>query len=253
MSNTVFIGTSGWAYAAWKPLFFPEKLPQKKFLQHYATRLNAVEVNYSFRHFIAENTLRNWIAETPPGFAFCVKAHQAITHIRRLKNVEELLRRFLDSIQPLAVEGKLGAVLFQLPPNLKADVVLLEEFLAQLPKTKKREAAPGGDGSLTPALRTAFEFRHDSWFADPVFEVLGRHNAALCVAESDDRIVPDTRTADFSYYRFRRSEYSASERREIARRLRQAAQGERYVFAFLKHEEKPESALWAEETMKLAA
>src|SRR5512142_3046857 len=96
------LGTSGWAYASWKPSFYPEKLAQKKFLSHYATRLNVVEVNYSFRHMIAEKTLANWIAETPAGFAFSVKAHQAITHIRRLKDTDEILARFLASIEPLA-------------------------------------------------------------------------------------------------------------------------------------------------------
>jgi uncharacterized protein YecE (DUF72 family) len=229
----VFVGTSGWAYAAWKPLFYPKKLAQKKFLQHYSTRLNAVEVNYSFRHFIAEKTLTNWIADTPAGFAFCIKAHQAITHIRRLKDVEQVLPRFLESIQPLAAEGKLGPVLFQLPPNLKADAVLLEDFLHQLPRN----------------LCAAFEFRHASWFSDPVFAAMRQHNAALCVAESDDLTVPDVVTADFSYFRFRRSEYSSAERRAIAKRLRERAAEGRQVFAFMKHEERPESALWAEEVL----
>src|SRR5512142_3015177 len=133
-SSRLHVGTSGWAYPAWKPVFYPEKLAQKKFLQHYSSRLNAVEVNYSFRHLIAEKTLANWIAATPPGFAFCVKAHQAITHIRRLKNAEDMLQRFLASIEPLAAAGKLGPVLFQLPPNMKCDAPLLDAFLAQLPR-----------------------------------------------------------------------------------------------------------------------
>jgi uncharacterized protein YecE (DUF72 family) len=230
------VGTSGWAYPAWKPDFYPEKLAQKKFLQHYSTRLNAVEVNYSFRHIIAEKTLANWIADTPPGFAFCVKAHQAITHIRRLKNADEMLRRFLDSIQPLAGEGKLGPVLFQLPPNMKADAVLLADFLSQLPRT----------------LPAAFEFRHVSWFSEPVYEAMRQCNAALCVAESDELTVPDVSTADFAYFRFRRSEYSPQERRSLAQRLQRTAADGRKVYAFLKHEERPESALWAEEVRRLA-
>ena len=235
-NDSIFVGTSGWAYPAWKPDFYPPKLAQKKFLQHYSTRLNAVEVNYSFRHIIAEKTLTNWIADTPPGFAFCIKAHQAITHIRRLKNAEEILRRFLDSIQPLAAEGKLGPVLFQLPPNMKADAALLSEFLAQLPRT----------------LRAAFEFRHESWFSEAVYAALRQCKAAMCLAESDDLVVPDVVTADFVYFRFRRSEYSLQERQEISVRLRQCSTAGRQVFAFLKHEERPESALWAEEVSKLA-
>ncbi len=187
MTADIHVGTSGWAYAAWKPVFYPAKLPQKKFLEHYATRLNAVEVNFSFRQMIGETTLQNWIAATPAGFVFCVKAHQGITHIRRLKNVEEILPRFLQSIQPLASAGKLGAVLFQLPPNLKSDPTLLDTFLGQLPHAGGR-----------PTLRAAFEFRHESWFHDDVFAVLRAHNVALCLAESDELAAPDITTAEYS-------------------------------------------------------
>ena len=239
----LFAGTSGWAFPAWKPAFFPEKLPAKKFLPYYASRLNAVEVNYSFRHFIGERTARNWVQDTPPAFAFCVKAHQAITHVRRLKDVEEPLRRFLDSLQPLAEAGRLGPALFQLPPNLAADVKLLDQFLAQLPT----ELPAGGFG-----FRAAFEFRHKSWFQAPVFDVLRRHGAALCLAESDELIVPHVITADFLYYRFRRSSYSPEDRRDIAVRLRREANEGRPVYAFFKHEESPESALWAEEIRRAA-
>ncbi|HET8666464.1 MAG TPA: DUF72 domain-containing protein, partial [Terriglobales bacterium] len=128
------VGTSGWAYPAWKPVFYPEKLAQKKFLSYYAGRLNSVEVNYSFRQFIKEATLQTWIAETPENFRFCIKAHQSITHIRRLRNADEALTRFVDSVRPLASAGKLGPALFQLPPNMKADAVLLEEFCAKFPR-----------------------------------------------------------------------------------------------------------------------
>jgi len=230
------VGTSGWAYAAWKPVFYPDKLPQKKFLQHYATRLNAVEVNYSFRRTIAETTLRNWIEQTPAGFVFCIKAHQSITHLRRLKNIETALLRFVDSVRPLAEAGKLGPVLFQLPPDFKADVALLDSFLAQLPRT----------------LAAAFEFRHESWFSEPAYAALRRYNAALVAAETETLVAPDVSTADFSYYRFRRSEYPPHERRAIAARLRRRASGSHRVFAFFKHEERPDSALWAEEVLEVA-
>ena len=233
---SVHVGTSGWAYPAWKPVFYPEKLAQKKFLQFYATRLSAVEVNYSFRRTIGETTLTNWIAETPAGFVFCIKAHQSITHLRRLKNVETALPRFVDSVRPLAEAGKLGPVLFQLPPDFKADAALLESFLAQLPRT----------------MASAFEFRHESWFSESVYAALRRYNAALVMAETEEFVVPDVSTAGFSYYRFRRSEYSPQERSEIAARLRRQASGGHQVFAFLKHEERPESALWAEEVLQAA-
>ena len=222
----LFAGTSGWAYAAWKPDFYPPKLAAAKFLSYYASRLNAVEVNYTFRHMLTEKTIQNWVGCTPEGFRFCIKAHQAITHVRRLKNSEDFLRRFLAGIEPLAAAGRLGPVLFQLPPNLKADTALLGDFLALLPR----------------ALRTAFEFRHGSWFTDEVFGVLRRANAALCAAESEKLETPDVETADFSYYRFRKPEYAEAERRQIAERLSSAA-AVRDVFAFFKHEENPQSAV----------
>lgn len=226
----LYVGTSGWAYPAWKPAFYPEKLAQKKFLQHYSTRLNAVEVNYSFRQFIKEATLQNWILETPEGFRFCVKAHQSITHIRRLKNADDQLKRFLDSIQPLASAGKLGPALFQLPPNLKCDAVLLDDFCSKLPRN----------------FRGAFEFRHASWFVDEVFRVLGKHNVALCFAESDELQTPIVLTATFSYYRLRKSEYSPQDRETQIDRFSGGIQAGRDIYAFIKHEERPESALNAE-------
>ena len=244
-TEKLFAGTSGWAYPSWKPAFFPAKLSSKKFLQYYASRLNAVEVNYSFRHFIGESTLQNWINDTPPAFAFCIKAHQAITHIRRLKDIEEPLRRFLDSVQPLAAAGKLGPVLFQLPPNLKAEVALLEEFLVQLPHPTPA-VAPDGN-SAGSRFRAAFEFRHTSWFQESVFAALRHHQAALCLAEGDELAVPTVATTDFLYYRFRRSEYAPESRKALAERLRRDVSGSQTVFAFFKHEESPEGALWAEE------
>ncbi len=232
---SLYVGTSGWAYAAWKPVFYPAKLPQKKFLEHYATRLNTVEVNYSFRRMISEKTIESWKAETPTGFRFSVKAHQAITHIRKLKNAEEIVKRFLSSIEPLAAAGKLGPVLLQLPPTFKADAALLDDFLGTLPKSF--------------ALRTSLEFRHPSWFTDQIFAVLERHNCGLCLAESEERSTPEVRTADFYYYRFRKSDYPAETRSELADKIAAKIGEGRDVFAYFKHEERPESPLWAEEML----
>jgi uncharacterized protein YecE (DUF72 family) len=230
------VGTSGWAYKAWQPLFYPEKLPQKRYLEHYSSRLNTVEVNYSFRRFIPESTLANWIAATPPDFLFCVKANQVLTHIKRLKNAQDSLTRFCDSIQPLASAGRLGCVLFQLPPNFKADAVCLDEFLNDVPR----------------AIRSAWEFRHASWFGDKIYDVLRKHNSAMCLAESDELEVPDVHTASFDYFRLRKSDYTAEQIGALAARVRSSAAGEREVFAFMKHEERPESALNAEQLLKLA-
>ncbi len=228
-----YAGTSGWAYAAWKPKFYPAKLPAKDFLKFYSTQLNAVEVNYSFRRMLSEKIIAGWMGQTPPEFRFALKAHQAITHFRRLQNAEEPLQRFLSSIEPLAAAGRLGPVLFQVPPNLKADAGVLSSFLPLLPRT----------------LRAAFEFRHESWFQEDVYAVLRRHNAALCIAESDKLESPEVFTADFAYFRLRKPEYSAGERRRIAEMMAARLKQSREIFAFFKHEERPESPLYARELM----
>src|ERR1700685_3374117 len=198
-----FVGTSGWAHPSWNPEFYPEKLAQKKFLNHYATQLNTVEVNFTFRQLVKESTIQNWLGQTPASFRFGVKAHQVITHIKRLKATEEFLPRFLATIAPLASAGKLGPVLFQLPPNFKVDVTLLQDFLALLPRT----------------LPAAFEFRHESWFTDSTWEALKSRGVALCVAETEERTTPDIVTGPFAYYRFRKPSYTQDERREMLARI----------------------------------
>jgi uncharacterized protein YecE (DUF72 family) len=230
----LFVGTSGWAYPGWKPNFYPAKLAQKKFLGHYAAQLNTVEVNFTFRQLVKETTIQNWIQETPAHFRFGVKAHQVITHIKRLKGTEDFVPRFLATIEPLASAGKLGPVLFQLPPNLKADTALLKDFLALLPRT----------------LPAAFEFRHDSWFSDATWELLKAHGAALCVAETEERTTPDEATAGFVYYRFRKPSYSGEERNAMLARIREHLAAGRDVFAYFKHEETPEGALYAVDLLR---
>ena len=230
----LFAGTSGWAYPTWKPDFYPQKLAQKKFLNHYATQLNAVEVNFTFRQLVKETTLQNWLAETPEAFRFTIKAHQVITHIRRLKDTGEFVTRFLATIEPLAAVGKLGPVLFQLPPNLKVDRELLEAFLQTLPKR----------------MQSAFEFRHESWFSDSTYDALRQYGAALCVAETESLTTPEIVTADFIYYRFRKPNYPPDERKEMVDRIQGHLNAGRDVFAYFKHEETPEGAIYARELMK---
>jgi uncharacterized protein YecE (DUF72 family) len=230
----LFVGTSGWAYPSWKPAFYPDKLAQKKFLSHYATQLNTVEVNFTFRQLVKESTIQNWIEQTPATFRFGVKAHQVITHIKRLKGTEDFVPRFLATIAPLAAAGKLGPVLFQLPPNLKVDLALLTDFLAILPRT----------------LPAAFEFRHDSWFADSTWESLRSHGAALCVAETEERTTPDVVTGPFVYYRFRKPSYTDEEQRNMVTRIGEHIAAGRDVFAYFKHEETPAGALYAVELLR---
>jgi len=225
----IYAGTSGWAYATWKPKFYPAELASAKFLGYYATRLNSVEVNYTFRSDVTEKLLAGWIAATPDNFKFAVKAHQSITHIKRLRSAAGQTSKFLKSLEPLREAGKLGPVLFQLPPFLKCDLALLEEFLATVPR----------------GARVAMEFRHASWFADDVYERLGRANISLCEAESEKIETPEIATADFRYFRLRKEKYSPAARRAISKKVADATRNGD-VFVYFKHEDTPEGALHAE-------
>jgi uncharacterized protein YecE (DUF72 family) len=238
---TLYAGTSGFAYPAWKPAFYPAKLPSKQFLQHYAGRLNCVEINYTFRRLPAVATLESWTLQTPPGFVFAVKANQRITHILRLKNAEQATDVFLKAIDPLRTARRLGPILFQLPPQTKCDVALLRDYLALLPKGE----------ALGP--RYAFEFRHESWFTDTVYAELRSHNVSLCVAESEKLEVPEVFTADFVYYRLRKPDYTESDIEAFAARTRELLASGHDLYLFFKHEDTPEGALNAELLLKRAA
>ena len=229
----LYAGTSGFAYPSWKPDFYPQKLPSKKFLSFYSERLNAVEVNYTFRRLPSVSTLENWVNQTRAGFVFPLKAHMRITHIQRLKP-SEFTDVFFRAIDPLRTARRLGPVLFQLPPALKCDEALLADFLATLPRD----------------IRCAFEFRHQSWLAPAVYQLLEQHGAALCLAESEKLVVPEVVTANFVYSRLRMPEYSAEDRKEIAARVEQLIGQGRDVYVFFKHEETPAGALYAEELLK---
>ena len=222
----IHAGTSGWAYPAWKPAFYPAKLPAAKFLGYYAGRLNSVEVNFTFRHFPTEKLLRGWMEQTPPEFQFAIKAHQKITHIQRLRDADGFSSEFVASLQPLASAHKLGPVLFQLPPFLKCDVTLLRDFLRKWPRP----------------VRAAFEFRHASWFCEDIYAALREAQAALCLAESEKLETPEVQTADFFYLRLRKPEYS---KQALQRRVQGFAERAE-VYVYLKHEETPEGALLAE-------
>jgi uncharacterized protein YecE (DUF72 family) len=230
----LYAGTSGFAYPSWKPEFYPEKLTAKKFLSFYSQRLNAVEVNYTFRRLPSVSTLENWVAETRPAFVFPLKAHMRITHILRL-NPTEFTELFFKAIDPLRSARRLGPVLFQLPPALKRDDALLSDFLATLPCD----------------LRCAFEFRHTSWLTDATYALLEKHGVALCLAESEKLVIPEVVTANFVYSRLRMPEYTPEDRREIAARVEQLLTRGQDVYVFFKHEETPAGALYAEELLKI--
>lgn len=232
----LYAGTSGFAYPAWKPRFYPADLNSKKFLEYYATRLNSVEINYTFRRLAAESTLENWIKATPEGFRFSPKAHQRITHFERLRGAVDFTSVFLRSIDPLRATHRLGPILFQLPPNFRRDDAVLGDFLKSLPDD----------------LRYSFEFRHDSWLTEDVYALLRRHNVALCWAESEKMEIPEITTADFAYLRLRKPEYPPEERQLILKSVRAIMARNQDVFTFFKHEETPDGALNAEELLKEA-
>jgi uncharacterized protein YecE (DUF72 family) len=231
-STRIYAGTSGWAYPTWKPDFYPPGTPAKRFLEFYASQLTSVEVNYTFRTLPTEKMLEGWLASTPAHFRFSFKAPQRITHFRRLRDCDADVAQFLAALDPIRSAGKLGSLLFQLPPNFKADTGLLTAFFT------------------TPALqisnipRIAFEFRHESWFSDEIYGILRQHDAALCIAESDDLKTPEVHTAvGFTCFRLRSSGgYTSVELDSFAKHFAALAQ-QRDVYVYFKHEDEPTGAL----------
>jgi len=232
---TLFAGTSGFAYPAWKPGFYPARMPANQFLKHYSQRLNCVEINYTFRRLPSASTLANWVEQTAPGFVFAVKANMRITHILRLKNAEAATELFLKMIDPLRSARRLGPILFQLPPAVKRDVPLLAAYLELLPKD----------------LRYAFEFRHASWLDDAVYDELRKRNVSLCVAESEKLEVPEVITADFVYYRLRKPDYADADVAAFAARAKELLATGRDLYLMFKHEETPEGAMNAEKLLAI--
>ncbi len=237
----LFAGTSGWAYPTWKPDFYPDSVSSKNFLRFYASRLNSVEVNYSFRKLPTKEMLDRWLEQAGDGFRFSFKAPQRITHFNRLRECDASVAEFLDTLTPVALAGKLGLVLFQLPPNFKADLPRLETFL-RAPALRRASAPP-----------IAFEFRHDSWFTDETADLLRRRNAAFCIAETDDLKTPEVHTASgHTCFRLRRAGgYKPREIAAFARRFRTLAEN-REVYVYFKHEDEPTGALNAAEFLRKA-
>ena len=180
----IVLGTSGWQYRDWRGRFYPDRLPQKKWLEHYAEQFCTVEINNAFYRLPERTTFEQWRERTPADFCFAVKMSRYLTHIKRLKDPEEPVRRFFSRADALG--PKLGPVLFQLPPNLKRDTGLLDAALQLVPK----------------GVRVTVEPRHDSWWVDDTRKVLERHDAALCWADRHSRpLTPLWTTASWGYLR----------------------------------------------------
>jgi uncharacterized protein YecE (DUF72 family) len=229
------IGLSGFSYKPWQGegRFYPPGLKQSEFFAFYARRYETVEIDGSWYRMPGEAAVEQWRDTSPPGFTFCFKAHRSITHIQRLKpECQESLRFLVKRIGPLLVAGKMGPIQVQLPPNLKRDDERLDSFLAEAPKD--HEGLP---------LRYAVEFRHESWHAPEIEEVLRKHGAAWIAAETDEAPAQIRQTADFGYARLRKSEYSDDDLRAWADRFR-AFPGETFVYC--KHEDEGAPWIWAD-------
>ena len=210
------VGTSGYAYKEWKPAFYPQELAASAMLRFYAERLGTVEINNTFYRMPSKKVLQGWCAEVPPVFRFAVKATRRVTHFKRLRDVGSELDFLFGNLA--ALEGRLGPVLFQLPPNLAIDIPLLQDFLAQMP----------------PHIQSVLEFREPSWFDDAVYSLLRQNGVALCAMEEVDAEVHLVPTAKFGYFRLRRGLYSAAELGSWADRIR--AQPWDEAFIYFKHD-----------------
>lgn len=214
----LFVGTSGYAFDAWKGPFYPEDLKDKAMLGYYGSRLGSVEINYTFRHHPSSATLAGWVLATPPSFRFSVKAHQRITHTTRLKDVEQA-RSFVARAEELG--ERLGPLLFQCPPNMKLDRARLEAFLAGLP----------------PGPRYAFEFRHPSWVE--ARDLLLSSGAAVVASDTDEEPLADAPLDEgrFVYLRLRKTAYGEDELDRWASRIHAALAKKTEVYCYFKHED----------------
>jgi uncharacterized protein YecE (DUF72 family) len=212
------VGTSGYSYKEWKGNFYPEDLPAKEMLSYYSRRLPAVEINNTFYRLPQPSMIENWNAQVPAQFRFSIKATQRITHIKRLNNVADETKYLLETAALL--EERLGVVLFQLPPNMKKDAGRLKTFLELLPAD----------------TRTAFEFRHETWFDEETFGLLREQDCALVVSDTDEKPLTEIiSTASWGYLRLRRTAYEERDLTEWLKRVRD--QKWKDAFVFFKHED----------------
>jgi uncharacterized protein YecE (DUF72 family) len=229
----IWVGTSGYNYPEWRGTFYPEKLAAAKMLPYYAERFPTVEINYTFYRAPNEQILEGWSGATPERFKLTLKAPKRITHDARLRDCADRVRQFLETASVLG--AKLGALLFQLPPNLKKDIALLDAFLDTFP----------------PRVCAAFEFRHASWLDDEVYGRLRARNLALCVADSEKLQTPAEITADYAYFRLRDEGYTPDDIARWADVIRAKTSECRDVFVYFKHEESGKGPEFARMLMEL--
>jgi uncharacterized protein YecE (DUF72 family) len=207
--SEIRIGCSGWNYPHWRERVYPKGVPQRRWLQHYATLFDTVEINNTFYRLPNVSAVQGWVEQSPPEFLFAVKSSRYLTHIRRLRDLDGGLARFYERIEPLARSPKLGPVLWQLPPTFKRDDERLAEALKSL-----------------PAGRHAFEFREATWYVEDVYALLRKQGAALVIPDSPKYPFRTLElTADWTFVRLhhgsrgRGGNYSDTELEEWADRI----------------------------------
>lgn len=217
--TTLKAGTSGFQYKFWRGSFYPERCRERDMLAEYAARLPTVEVNATFYRMLRRSVLEDWAQKVPPDFLFALKASRQITHVRRLKDVSDSVDYLVENVGGLG--DKLGALLFQLPPSLRYDLPRLQALLERVPA----------------ATRVALEFRHGSWFDQSVYDLLRKHDAALCISDQGEgeSATPFISTASFGYLRLRREAYADEQLESLARQV--AAQDWSFALAYFKHEQ----------------
>ena len=207
MSSNYFIGTSGWHYDHWRDRFYPGELIKARWLEFYASHFTTVELNNSFYRLPSEAAFADWYRSSPPNFTFAVKVSRFITHIKRLRNIGDAVQKFIA--RATILREKLGPLLYQLPPNMHRNDEVLEAFLSTLPR----------------GMKHVFEFRHQSWFNQNVFDALHKYNTGFCIFDMPSVSCPLVATADFAYVRFHGSTglyssyYSDEELADWARKL----------------------------------
>jgi len=224
----LFVGVSGFSYASWKGTFYPKDLRSEDFLSFYAGKLNSVEINSTFYAPPSDAIVKSWASRTGEDFRFSIKSPRLITHILKLgKGASEAADRLSMTLDLLG--GKLGPVLFQLPPFFRQDLKILESFLTQTAGMKKK----------------VFEFRHDSWLNDSTYQLLEKHDAGFCIAETEDMKPVLKVTGGFPYFRLRKDVYTATDIGKWAEKIREMIRGSDEAFVYLRHDETGENASYA--------
>ena len=224
MSFQCYVGTSGWHYEHWRDRFYPEGLSKGEWLKFYASHFNTVELNSSFYRLPSESAFAVWYNSSPANFTFAVKVSRFITHIKRLKDTEEAVNKFTNRARIL--REKLGPLLYQLPPNMHRNDKVLDSFLSILPREMKH----------------VFEFRHQSWLEEEVFQILRKYNAGFCVFDMSSASCPVVATADFAYVRFHGSTglyfscYSDEELADWTRKLTSLASNLETIYIYFNND-----------------